>query len=153
MLADTELFGRASRVKTADEAEALLADIEAAYGSVRLGAERAEELRTFVILKTASLLSAAPGRDWLAAINYINSTLARYGSNRELEQALQNYRSNRVTDFHNRFAAAFNKRNFEEAEKILAEGFGEFPGNRRLADDKAALDRVRNGNQSVPGTR
>ncbi|MDR1586773.1 MAG: hypothetical protein LBS57_04890 [Treponema sp.] len=143
-LTDTELFSRASKTKNAGEADALLADIEAALGSLRLNAERAEELRTFVILKTAALLSAAPDRDWSAAINYINVAVTRYGSNPELEQALQNYRSNRAADFHNRFAAAFNKKNFEEAENILSEGLGEFPDDRRLADDKAALDRVRN---------
>ncbi|MDR2133624.1 MAG: hypothetical protein LBP27_00855, partial [Treponema sp.] len=76
-LADIELSGRASGIKNAGDADALLADIEAARAGMRLNAERAEELRTFVILKAAALLSAAPGGGWRAAIDHINGAVRR----------------------------------------------------------------------------
>jgi hypothetical protein len=66
----------------------------------------------FAVHKTASVLSAAPARDWCAAAAYIEGVIARFGPNRELEQALKTYRGNIAADFHNRFAAAWNKKTF-----------------------------------------
>ena len=44
-------------------------------------------------------------------------------------------------DFHNRFAAAWNKKNFDEAVHILNKGLAEFPDDRQLLSDKAAIKR------------
>jgi len=44
-------------------------------------------------------------------------------------------------DFHNRFAAAWNKKNFDEAVRILNKGLAEFPDDRQLLSDKAAIKR------------
>ena len=95
---------------------------------------------TFAARKTASIISAVPGRDWLAAINYIEKAIDRFGSTRELEQILRNYRNNRAADFHNRFASAYNRHNFEEAARILVEGLAEFPDNRQLLADRRLID-------------
>ena len=143
ILLDTELLGRAERIRGASDGDAVIAAIEAARSSGRLGGARASELYTFAVQKTAVILSEAPGRDWLAAINYIENAIACFGSNRELEQALRIYRTNRAADFHNRFAAAWNRRNFDEARRILDEGLAEFPGDRQLLSDRETTDRYR----------
>jgi hypothetical protein len=48
----------------------------------------------------------------------------------------------RVTDFHNRFAGAFNRRDYSEARGILDEALTEFPTNRRLLGDRSTLERA-----------
>jgi hypothetical protein len=47
-----------------------------------------------------------------------------------------------VTDFHNRFAAAFNRRDYSLARTILDEGLAKFPDNRQLLGDSGTLERV-----------
>jgi hypothetical protein len=47
-----------------------------------------------------------------------------------------------LTDFHNRFAAAFNRRDYSLARSILDEGLAEFPDNRRLLGDRTTLERA-----------
>ena len=134
MLTDTELSNRASRIRSLADGDSTAAAIEDARRNQKIGDRRADELLTFIIQRTASILSS--GRDWLAAINYIENAITRFGSNREIEQVLQNYRNNRATDFHNRFAAAWNRRNYDEAELILNEGLAEFPNDRQLLANK-----------------
>ncbi|MDR0641401.1 MAG: hypothetical protein LBG07_02975 [Treponema sp.] len=48
----------------------------------------------------------------------------------------------RLANFHNRFAAAFNKRDYPLARQILEEALGEFPGSRQLLNDQNTLERV-----------
>ena len=143
VLLDNELLDRANRIRAASDGDAVIAAIEAARSSGRITGARASELSSFAVQKTASILSAAPGRDWLAAINYIENAIARSGSNRELEQALRVYQSNRAVDFHNRFAAAWNARNYDEARRILDEGLAEFPTDRQLLADRETVNRLR----------
>jgi len=52
-------------------------------------------------------------------------------------------KNNRAIDYHNRFAAAWNKKNFEEAERILNEGLSEFPNNSQLLSDKQITDKYK----------
>jgi hypothetical protein len=48
----------------------------------------------------------------------------------------------RATDYHNRFAAAFNRRDYSLARSILDEALAEFPDNRRLLSDRSTLERA-----------
>ena len=141
ILFDTELLNRANRIRTVADGNSTIAAIEEGRLNGRLDNSRATELLTFAVQRTAAILSAAPGRDWLAAINFIEDALARFGSNREWEQALQTYRHNRAADFHNRFAAAWNRRDFDEAQRILDEGLAEFPANRQLLSNRETVNR------------
>ena len=141
ILFDTELLSSANRIRSAADGNNLIDAIDEGRSNGRLDDRRAAELLTFAVQRTASVLSAAPGRDWLAAINYIESAVARFGSNREWEQALQMYRNNRAAEFHNRFAAAWNRRNFDEAMRILDEGLAEFPNNRQLLTNRETVNR------------
>jgi tetratricopeptide (TPR) repeat protein len=140
---ESELLSRANQIRSAADGDAVIASITSERAAGVITESRAAELRTYAIQKTAAVLCAAPGRDWRAAIQYIEGALSRYGANRELEQALRTYRDNLVADYHNRFAAAWNRRNFEEARRILNEGLAEFPDNRQLLSDRDIADRQR----------
>jgi hypothetical protein len=142
-LFDNEILDRANKIRSVADGDAIIVDIEAARSGGRISGARASEIYSFAVQKTASVLSAAPGRDWLAAINYIEGAIARYGTSRELEQALRTYRANRAADFHNRFAAAWNRRSIDEARRILDEGLAEFPGDRQLLSDMETVNRFR----------
>jgi tetratricopeptide (TPR) repeat protein len=145
-LTDAELTVKANGLSAPAEGEEILAAVGRAEAEGRLGGDRATELRNFTILKTAELLSLASrrdgGRDWLAGIVWMEEAQSRYGRESRIEREILNYRSNRAAEFHNRFAAAFNRRNMDEARHILDEALAEFPGDRRLLSDRNTLDRV-----------
>ncbi|MCL2175307.1 MAG: hypothetical protein FWB73_04595 [Treponema sp.] len=141
LIIDSELLRRANNIRTAAEADEILNDIETARNSGKLNQGRARELLTFTIQKTAALLCAPPARDWRAAVSYLENALSRFGANRELEQNLKTYRDNLATDYHNRFAAEWNKKNYAEAERILNEGLSEFPDNRQLLSNRDIVNK------------
>lgn len=141
VLTDAELLRRANQISTAAEGDAVVSAVEHARN--KIGEKRALELRTFAIQKTAAILSASPARDWRAAIQYLEKNLAAFGGNRDLEQALRTYQNNLAVDYHNRFAAEWNKRNYSEAERILNEGLAEFPNDRNLLSDRETVNRQR----------
>ena len=138
VLADTELVRGVNRIRSAAEGDNAIAAIEKARAENKINDQRTAELLTAAVQKTAAVISA--DRDWRGAINYIENIIARFGSYRDLEQTLQNYRNNLATDFHNRFAAAWNRGNFDEAEFILNEGLAEFPVNRQLLADRETVN-------------
>jgi hypothetical protein len=49
----------------------------------------------------------------------------------------------RAIDFHNRFAAAWNRRDFDTAERILNEGLIEFPDDPQLLQNLETINRNR----------
>ena len=81
--------------------------------------------------------------NWRAAISYLENAVSRYGKNSELERIIQAYYGNLASDYHNRFAAEWNKRNTEEAERILFEALAEFPDNRLLLSDLEIVNKFR----------
>ncbi len=139
LIVDAELFNRVNNFKTPDEGKDVVSAIEQARTSGRLAEKRASELFTYTIQKIAASLCAAPGKDWRAAIRYLENAISKYGPNRELEQSLRTYKANLIADYHNRFAAEWNKKNYTEAEKILNEGLTEFPGDKQLLSDKQII--------------
>ena len=143
ILFETELVNNANRINSHADGNRVIDAIEEARRNNKISDKRANELLTFVVQKTAQIISATSPKDWLAAINYIETAIARFGSNRELERALQTYRNNRAADFHNRFAAAWNRKNFDEAERILNAGLAEFPNDRRLLDNRELVRKHR----------
>jgi len=141
VLIDADILNRANLIKTTDDGDAVNKLIEQAQGSGKIPKKRADELLTFSVQKTASVLGAAPARNWRAAIQYIETAVSKYGSNRELEQALKTYRGNLAAEYHNRFAAEWNKKNYDEAERILNEGLKEFPTDRQLLSNRDIVNR------------
>ena len=140
---DTDLLDRANRITGISDSNVVISAVLQARNAGKIGTPRAAEILTFAIQKTAAALSAAPARDWRAAVTFLENAILVYGTNRELEQSLQGYKSNLAADYHNRFAAEWNKRNFDEAERILNEGLAEFPDNRQLLSDREIADRQR----------
>jgi hypothetical protein len=152
ILTDRELTLRANKLSSPAEGEEILSAVGRAEAEGRLGGNRAVELRNFAILKTAELLSlgsasrrngGSTGRDWLAGILWMEEAQGRYGRDGRIDREIQNYRSNRAVEFHNRFADAFNRKNMDEARRVLDEALAEFPGNRQLLNDRNTLDRIR----------
>ena len=141
LIIDADILNRANNFKTVAEGDEIIADIDKARNSGRLNEKRGSELLTYTIQKIAMSLCATPQRDWRAAINYLENALSKYGANRELEQALRAYKGNLAADYHNRFAAEWNKKNFDEAERILNEGLNEFPNDRQLLSDKQIISK------------
>jgi hypothetical protein len=139
LIIDADLLNRANNFKTAAEGDEIITGIEQAGRGGRLDKKRTSELTTYVIQKTAKSLCEAPLRDWRAAIRYLENALSKYGANRELEQSLRTYKGNLAADYHNRFAAEWNRKNFEEAERVLDEGIAEFPNDRQLLNDKRTI--------------
>jgi tetratricopeptide (TPR) repeat protein len=144
---DAELVERTSGLRGGaetirGEAGALLDTIGDAEKETFLDEDRAAELRTAVIGKTAEILAGGETgtADWSAAIAWLESALRRYGPNRRLEQTLTACRTNHGVEFHNRFAAAWNRKDFDGAKKILAEGLALYPGNRQLLSDKRTVE-------------
>jgi hypothetical protein len=148
ILVDAELLKRANEIRGAVDGDSVISDALNARENGRLSERRANELIVYAVQKTAAVLCAAPARDWRTAINYIETFISRYGgridSNRELDQALRTYRGNIATEYHNRFAAEWNRRNYDEALRILNEGLAEFPDNRQLLEDRETANRRRN---------
>jgi len=144
---DAELLRSADQIRTAADGDAAITAIVQARAENRIGERRTGELLTFAIQKTAASLCAAPARDWRAAILYIENAIERFGArlggNRELEQTLRTYRGNLAADYHNRFAAAWNRKNYDEAERVLNEGLAEFPDNRQLLADRETVNKNR----------
>jgi len=138
---DADLLNKANTFKTAAEGSDVISAIEQARANGKINDKRAAELLNYTILKIASYLCAPPDKDWRTAIRYLEGAVAKYGTNRELDQAIRTYKGNIVADYHNRFAAEWNKKNYAEAERIINEGLAEFPGDRQLLADKQMLDK------------
>ncbi|MDR2951718.1 MAG: hypothetical protein LBU82_00590 [Treponema sp.] len=141
LILETELLAAANRIRVASDGDAVISAVNQALGNSRINENRAAEIRTFAVNKTAAALCTAPARDWRAAIRYIENAISRFGADRELEQALRVYRGNLAANYHNRFADAWNKKNFNEAERVLNEGLLEIPDDRRLLSDKETFNK------------
>jgi len=140
---DADLLNKTNTFKTAAEGGDVISAIDQARTNGKTNEKRAAELLNYTIQKIASYLCAPPDKDWRAAIRYLEGAIAKYGTNRELDQAIRTYKANLVADYHNRFAAEWNKKNYSEAERILNEGLAEFPNDRQLLSDKQTIAKNR----------
>ncbi|MDR2747696.1 MAG: hypothetical protein LBB77_09660 [Treponema sp.] len=99
--------------------ETLIADAELTtlVNALRQDAETAELLRRIDAAESGGLLPSSRVRELRDHVN-------RW----------------RLMNFHNRFAAAFNKRDYTLARQILEEALKEFPGDRQLRGDQNTLE-------------
>jgi tetratricopeptide (TPR) repeat protein len=133
LVVDAELLKRISGIQGAEDAEAILRTITSAENQSTIPANRAMELRNFILIKEGERLASEQGPP--AAIAYTEAAIARYGRNSRLEEALRVHRSNRIADLHNSFADLFNRREYESAREFIQTALTEFPGNRQLTSD------------------
>ena len=140
-LIDADILNRANSIKSVSDGDAVLKLIEQASQSGKIDKKRSDELLTYTILKTASVLASAPARNWRTIIQYMETSISVYGTNKELEQGLRTYKGNLAADYHNRFASEWNKKNYDEAERILNEGLKEFPTDRQLLSNRDIVNR------------
>jgi tetratricopeptide (TPR) repeat protein len=133
LVVDAELLKRVSGIRGAEDAEAVLRAIASAADQSTISANRAAELRNFILIKEGERIAAEQGPP--AAIAYTEAAIARYGRSARLDDALRVHRSNRVADLHNNFADLFNRREYENAREFIQTALTEFPGNRQLTSD------------------
>jgi len=140
MIEDSALTAQANAIKSTPEADALLErlalpETEAAIGPARLG-----ELRAFALGKKAELMmKAGEGRE---AVAMLEAAAARYPGDAALANSLKTARANRAASLHNQFAAAYNKRNYDEARELALRGLEEYPRNAQLKRDLALVDKA-----------
>jgi tetratricopeptide (TPR) repeat protein len=135
---EAELIRQCAGASSAEEAEAALEALAASAS--RFPKSRIDELRSMVIIKEGERRISAGAYPEAAA--YIEESLSRYGPDSRLNTALRVFRANRVSEFHNAFAAFYNRGNYEEARRIIQEGLKEFPGQRQLSSDLGLVERV-----------
>jgi hypothetical protein len=138
---DALIFNRTAKLCRAgrfDQARAFLADVESLQD--QKSRRRLETLVTDAEL--TNLANAVRQDDDAAAVlrrieGAESSGLLPPARVRELRDHVNRWR---LTNFHNRFAAAFNKRDYPLARQILEEALKEFPDNRQLRSDWNILE-------------
>jgi tetratricopeptide (TPR) repeat protein len=133
LVLDAEIVQLSQEVRSAGDVQAVLDTIDDARSRSALSADRAEEVRTFVILKEGERLAAARGN--LAAIAYIEKAIDQYRRSTRLDNALRIYRGNRIAELHNSFADLYNSKRYDEAYRLIQTALEEFPNDRRLRED------------------
>ncbi len=127
-------------VRTVPFAQAVPA-VEEALSSGILDARGRAELLEYLYGTEANAVAKRSG--WLAGMAVLEQGLARIPGSRALESARRVFRSNWAAEIHNRFAAHFNARRFEEAARTLEEGLALDPGNPTLLRDLETLRTAR----------
>jgi tetratricopeptide (TPR) repeat protein len=127
-------------VRTAPFAQAVPA-VEEALASGILDARGRAELLEYLYGTEANAEAKRAG--WLAGLAVLERGLARVPGSGALASARRVFRSNWTAEVHNRFAAHFNARRFEEAARALEEGLALDPGNPTLLRDLETLRAAR----------
>ncbi|GHU23309.1 hypothetical protein FACS1894172_00640 [Spirochaetia bacterium] len=140
VLVESELVRKSTQLKTLRDTENFLQDVESAQSV--LSAARLSEMRTLGLLKKAEFISSGQGS--LEAIAFLESAIAQYGRNANLDKGLQMFQTNRVAELHNSFAGQYNSGDFNSARITILNALQEFPDNRQLRQDKAIIDRIQN---------
>jgi tetratricopeptide (TPR) repeat protein len=143
LVLDAELTQQASAVWNSGEAEILLRSIDNALDRGALAERRARELRSFVVVKEGERLASSEGSP--SAVSYIEAALAKYGRDTQMENAVRVYRSNRIAELHNAFAALYNRGDYDGAARLIRSALEEFPGNRNLTQDLNLAERALQG--------
>ena len=138
MVLEAEAAEKINNIKYAGDAQSAL-EFLAKYND-RLKPQRRDEMRLVAILGETDRLGKL--KDWAGAIHWLNETIAQYGTNAKLEAALQTMRQNRINELHNKFAAFYNKKDFESAKTSIQQSLEEFPGDRQLLKDLELVEKA-----------
>jgi tetratricopeptide (TPR) repeat protein len=137
---DAELVQLSQEARNAGEAQEVLDAIDDAQARSVLSDSRADEVRTFIILKEGERLAAVQGSQ--AAIAYTEDAIRRYGRSSRLDNALRVYSANRVAELHNNFADLYNSKRYDEAFRLIRTALEEYPNDRRLREDLRLAERA-----------
>lgn len=142
LVTDAELVARIGEAKDKAATASVVASITAAAAADAIEADRAHDLTVYAQLKEAERVARAEG--WAAAIAAVDEAMAASGRDRKLEDARRVYRSNRIAELHNAFAVLFNNGKYADAKIAAQRALEEFPDERRLQTDLAAVERALN---------
>ncbi|MDR1867138.1 MAG: hypothetical protein LBQ77_02585 [Treponema sp.] len=137
-LTDSELVVQSKSIRTVREAENFLVTVNNTYSQALISTSRATEMRSFAIAKIAEIYAKEKGTK--EAMQYLESTIALYGSTSQLNTMLRTYRANRVSELHNTFARLWNSGNKETASIFLKGALEEFPDNAQLLKDWSTIN-------------
>lgn len=118
-----------------------VAEVETAVDSGILDPRGRAELLEYLYGTEANASAKRDG--WLAGISVLEDGLSRVPGSEALASARRVFRSNWTAEVHNRFAAHFNARRFEEAGRTLEEALTLDPGNPTLIKDLELLRKTR----------
>lgn len=115
--------------------------VETAADSGILASRGRAELLEYLYGTEANASAKRAG--WLSGISVLEDGLGRVPGSEALSAARRVFRSNWTAEAHNRFAAHFNARRFEEAGRTLEEALALDPGNPTLLKDLELLRKAR----------
>lgn len=139
---DAELVESAEASVRDGDAAAFEAKISAARAAAAVAPERIREIEVYAALKQAERIARTGG--WAAALAEIDRYIGKIGNDRKLEDARRAYRSNRIADLHNAFAAAYNSKRYAEAREAARKALAEFPEESRFRSALDAAERALN---------
>ncbi len=142
-LADLDALGMQARLALlADNVSSMgqeeaLAELERAYRAGVVSAPEREEFILAIVSRAADETRRREG--WLAAWTALARAAGDYPSIAQLKALAATARSNWVADTHNRFAAHFNARRYDEALKVIMAGLAIAPDEGLFKDDERAV--------------
>jgi len=113
------------------------------YSGGKIARKRYEEFIVFLFGKKAEEL--ARRRKWLEAAEAAAEGLAKLGSSRQLERAVEGYKNNFAVSVHNEFAQLYNRKRYAEAKALVEEGLEKLPENPILLKDLETVSRTLEG--------
>jgi hypothetical protein len=142
LVTDAELVSRIGEARDKAATASVVASIAAAAAADTIAQDRAHELTVYAQLRETERVARAEG--WAAAIATVDEAMVVSGRDRKLEDARRVYRSNRIAELHNAFAVLFNNGKYADAKIAAQRALEEFPDERRLQTDLAAVERALN---------
>ncbi len=142
-LADLDALGMQARLALlADDVSSLgrdeaLAELERAYRAGVVSPAEREEFILAIVSRAADEIRKREG--WLAAWESLAEAVGDHPSISQLKALAATARSNWVADTHNRFAAHFNARRYDEALSVLKAGLAIAPDEGLFKDDERAV--------------
>jgi len=115
--------------------------LEAAVEEGELSQNKNREYLIYLYGKEAQRKETQQGA--LAAYQFLLQAPGEVRRLSRINQMIESYQFNYVVDIHNRFAAFFNKKDFDNASRVLQEGLSVFPESNQLLKDKQLLEQSR----------
>ena len=139
-ISDTELLDALGRAENGGPEEDFLTAVSGAEAKGILPPERIREVKVVWSLRKIEQIARTEG--WAAAYKETLKAIEELGFERQLENALRVYRSNRIAEMYNYAADAYNSGDYDRAVQIVEEALNEFPEERRLLNLRTAAEKA-----------